>query len=90
MPFKNNNSKNDNVVAGGRANNIGVDMGDTTDINKLVQEVIYADVKLEGKKRKTEVTALGSAGGGALVKKLQKKSQKKSPIRYASGRRASY
>ena len=61
-----------------------------TNINQLVQGIFYADAKLEGKKRKAEVTALGSVGGGVLVKKLQKKSQKKSPIRYSSGRRASY
>ena len=127
--------------------NIGVDMGDTTDINRLVHEAIVIDVPsslmatgaamggnvlsqgitsagIKDKKKAGRVqtaAALGSIAGGlggaygmnsmssgdfamhaglgslagglaigAATRALQKKSQKKSPIRYASGRRASY
>ncbi len=47
-----------------------------TNINQLVQEIFYADAKLEGKKRKAEVTALGSVGGGVLVTKTTKEKSK--------------
>lgn len=58
-----------------------------SNINQLVQKGFHtANINLENNK----TTALGSVGGGILIKKLQKKSQAKSPIKYKSGRRSSY